>query len=82
MKSIYTRYLFSSFKRSKQSYYSVLFKVYKIGCTPDLTQIEQRPSHGTTVSIYGFHEIPLRKNSDMNTICCFITALAVGNLEV
>ncbi|XP_014468583.1 PREDICTED: DNA mismatch repair protein Mlh3-like [Dinoponera quadriceps] len=58
----------------------VLFKVYKVGCAPTLTQIEQRPSHGTTVSIYGFHG--MRENSDVKTICYFIAALAVAELKV
>ncbi|XP_032677525.1 DNA mismatch repair protein Mlh3-like isoform X2 [Odontomachus brunneus] len=57
-------------------------KMYKVGSTPDLVRIEQRPSQGTTISIFGFHEIPLRKNSDLNTICCFIAAIAVAKLEV
>lgn len=56
--------------------------MFKIGCTPNVAQVEQRPLHGTTVSIYGFHEVPLRKNWDIFVICFLIATIAVIESEV
>ncbi|XP_071577185.1 DNA mismatch repair protein MutL [Temnothorax nylanderi] len=57
-------------------------KAFEVGFAPNLKQIEQRPSCGTTVSIYGFHEIPPLKKWDISTICSLIAAIAVTKLEV
>jgi len=53
-----------------------------MGFAPNLKQVEQRPSYGTTVSIYGFHEIPSLKKWDISTVCFLIAAIAVTKLEV
>ncbi|XP_020282763.1 DNA mismatch repair protein Mlh3-like isoform X2 [Pseudomyrmex gracilis] len=47
-----------------------------------LTQIEHRPSSGTTVSVYGFHEALLNDNWNMSTLCFFIMAIAVTKVNV
>jgi len=47
----------------------------------NLAQIQQRPSRGTTISIYGFHET-LHKECDESTICSLIAAIAVAKLKV
>lgn len=47
-----------------------------------LTQIERRPSSGTTVSVYGFHEALLNDNWNMSTLCFFIMAIAVTKVKV
>ncbi|XP_070151918.1 DNA mismatch repair protein MutL [Polyergus mexicanus] len=57
-------------------------KIFKIGSAPNLAQIEQRPSHGTTVSVYNFHEVSLNEKWDMSTVCFFIAAVAVTKLKV
>lgn len=59
-----------------------LLKAFEVGFALDLKQIEQRPSHGTTVSIYGFHEIPPLKKWDISTVCFLIAVIAVTKLEV
>ncbi|KYM85164.1 DNA mismatch repair protein Mlh3 [Atta colombica] len=56
-------------------------KVFEMGSSFNLKQVEQRPSCGTTVSIYGFHEMP-HKKWDTSIICFFIAAIAVTKLEV
>lgn len=53
-----------------------------MGFASRLKGIEQRPSRGTTVSIYGFHETPPLKKWDVSTICFLIAAVAVTKLEV
>lgn len=57
-------------------------KIFKIGSAPNLAQIVQRPSHGTTVSVYNFHEVSLSEKWDMSTVCFFIAAVAVTKLKV
>ncbi|XP_018302163.1 DNA mismatch repair protein Mlh3 [Mycetomoellerius zeteki] len=56
-------------------------KAFEMGFALNLKQVEQRPSRGTTVSIYGFHEMP-HKKWDTSTICFLIAAIAVTKLEV
>lgn len=53
-----------------------------MGLASNLKEIEQRPSRGTTVSVYGFHEIPPLKKWDISTVCFLIAAAAVTELEV
>ncbi|XP_011257759.3 uncharacterized protein LOC105252183 [Camponotus floridanus] len=68
---------------SRQRYsVNTFMKIFKIGSASNLMQIEQRPSHGTTVSVYGFHEASLCKKWDMSTVCFFIAAVAVTKLKV
>ncbi|XP_067207210.1 DNA mismatch repair protein MutL-like isoform X2 [Linepithema humile] len=55
-------------------------KVFKADSASNLTQIEQRPSCGTTVSVFDFHKVP--QKWDISTICFFIGAIAVAKLEV
>ncbi|XP_011882576.1 PREDICTED: uncharacterized protein LOC105570181 isoform X2 [Vollenhovia emeryi] len=57
-------------------------KEFDAGLASSLQQIEQRPSRGTTVSIYGFHEVPPLKKWDTSTICCLTAAIAVAKLKV
>jgi len=47
----------------------------------NLAQIEKRPSRGTTISVYGFHET-LYEKWDVSTICSLIAAIAIAKLEV
>ncbi|XP_026830130.1 DNA mismatch repair protein Mlh3 [Ooceraea biroi] len=57
-------------------------KVFKMSYASNLTQIEQRPSRGTTISVYGFHETPVDKKWNISTICFLIATIAVKQLEV
>ncbi|XP_072756685.1 uncharacterized protein [Anoplolepis gracilipes] len=57
-------------------------KICKIGSASNLARVKQRPTHGTTVSVYGFHEVSLSEKWDMSTVCFFIAAAAVTKLEV
>ncbi|KAF3429786.1 hypothetical protein E2986_01468 [Frieseomelitta varia] len=36
-------------------------KIFKVNRKPKIVRIERRPSQGTTISIYGFHELSLNK---------------------
>ncbi|XP_070525171.1 DNA mismatch repair protein MutL [Cardiocondyla obscurior] len=56
-------------------------KVFE-GPASTLKQIEQRPLCGTTVSIYGLHNIPLCKKYDVSVICLFIAVIAVAETKV
>ncbi|KAG5336580.1 MLH3 protein, partial [Acromyrmex charruanus] len=56
-------------------------KAFEMESSFNLKQVEQRPSCGTTVSIYGFHEMP-HKKWDTSIICFLIAAIAVTKLEV
>lgn len=58
-----------------------LLKAFEMGFASNLIPIEQRPSCGTTVSVYGFYEIPCKK-WDTSIICFLIAAIAVTKLEV
>lgn len=62
-------------------FYLFSLKAFEMGFALNLKQVEQRPSRGTTVSIYGFHEMP-HKKWDTSTICFLIAAIAVTKLEV
>lgn len=53
-----------------------------MGLASSLREIEQRPSRGTTVSVYGFREVPPLKKWDVSTICSLVAAVAVAKLEV
>lgn len=59
-----------------------LLKAFEVGFASNLREIEQRPSRGTTVSVYGFREVPPLKKWDVSTICFLIAAVAVTELEV
>ncbi|XP_011165155.3 DNA mismatch repair protein Mlh3 [Solenopsis invicta] len=67
----------SRYQYSKETF----MKAFEMGFASNLIPIEQRPSCGTTVSVYGFYEIPCKK-WDTSIICFLIAAIAVTKLEV
>nr|XP_012149091.1 PREDICTED: uncharacterized protein LOC105663617 [Megachile rotundata] len=58
--------------------YMKIFKVYQ---NPKIVKTQGRPSHGTTVSIHGFHELSLNK-WNLPLMCNLIANVAIANPQV
>ncbi|KOC58708.1 DNA mismatch repair protein mutL, partial [Habropoda laboriosa] len=56
-------------------------KVFKICHDTNIVKIERRPSQGTTVSIYGLHELSLKK-WDIPTMYYLVANIAIVNPQV
>ncbi|XP_076228815.1 uncharacterized protein LOC116428374 [Nomia melanderi] len=51
-------------------------KVCKVGCSPKIVKVQGRPSSGTTVTVYGFHELTFHKWNVP------LTYLMIGNIAI
>ncbi|XP_076634703.1 DNA mismatch repair protein MutL [Colletes latitarsis] len=61
--------------------FKTFIKVFKIYHSPDIISVRTRPSHGTTVSIYGFHELTLDK-WNIPLMSFLVANTAIVNLQV
>ncbi|XP_076247458.1 uncharacterized protein LOC143187253 [Calliopsis andreniformis] len=55
-------------------------KVFKVWCAPKIVKVHRRPSQGTTVTIYGFHELSLNK-WNIFSMHHLIATIAIINIQ-
>ncbi|XP_015428859.1 PREDICTED: DNA mismatch repair protein Mlh3-like [Dufourea novaeangliae] len=66
-------------RRHKSS--KTYMKVFKVCCAPKIIRVQRRPSIGTTVSIYGFHELSFDKWNILS-MYLLVGNIAIVNLQV